>query len=90
MGLWLKADGQREECAPANGVEFTVEELHALVGGWIEVLRLGRTGRWLIVNEEGRLRNLPVNNVASMVYAAVGGRDVIVGDAVIAEPHEIS
>ena len=62
-----------------EGAEWTLEELQSIVGGYIEVIRLPDE-RILIVNEEGRLRNLPPNPAAS----AAAGR-LIVGVAIVAD-----
>ena len=78
----MKADGGVVEIYPENGACFKLRELQLLVGGYIEAVRLPadslQCGLWLIVNEEGRLQNLPVNRRASIA----AGR-WIVGDAVL-------
>ena len=56
----------------------TLAEAQTAVGGYVEVVRID--GRELLVNEEGLLRNLPVNREAS----ALAGQH-IVGDVVILE-----
>lgn len=82
-GVILKASGERIALERAP----TLAELQAAVGGWIERVKV-KVGRDeladLIVNEEGRLRNLPVNHEASQLFWV--GRlttDPIVGDAVL-------
>lgn len=61
------------------------DSLHALqkmVGGFFEIVRPRylRKPYVMIVNEEGLLHDLPVNNTGSMLYAGI---TPIVGDVVI-------
>ncbi len=64
MGTILYADGRTEERAPANGREWTLDELHAIVGGWIEQLPC-KDGRIMTLNEDGKNIGLPVNQAAT-------------------------
>ena len=63
--------------------EMPLEWLQKSVDGWIEIVRgVGLPdGGLLVVNEEGLLRGLPFNPVASFLYSA--GNAPIVGDAVV-------
>lgn len=45
----------------------TLKEMQEFVGGYIELVHL-RDGRQMIVNEEGRIHNLPLNPEASALY----------------------
>ena len=48
----IKTDGTRQPVQPANGSDFTLEEMQAIVGGYIELVELdGNTT--MVVNEEG-------------------------------------
>lgn len=51
---------------PANGEKFTLEELQAVVGGYIEIVTLPDRSL-LVCHEEGRLRQLPLNKPASFI-----------------------
>jgi len=87
--------GEPRYIAPADGKAFRADELHALVGGYFEVLRsrwfiasaIGEGGELLLfLNEDGKRLNLPVNGFATSIARA--GRvlppgDVIVGDVVL-------
>ena len=55
------------------------------VGGWIEVVRPVRLGRpyCMVVNEEGLLRNLPMNVLGSFLYGTDKHGSPIVGDIVL-------
>jgi hypothetical protein len=57
------------------------------VGGYIEVVDLTPLTASLIVNEEGKLEQRPINRRATLLFwillPSIRGRDVIVGDALI-------
>lgn len=86
MATLLPAAGDPRPITPANGSTFTLAELQALVGGYIEGLRTS-DGHWVFVNEDGRYLDLPPNRAATLLlYPRY--RDVIVGDAVVCSPVE--
>lgn len=63
----------------------TLEALQAKVDGHIEVI--GLTERWkLIINEEGKLRRLPINQKATRLFQSFcyNSNDFVVGSAVVA------
>lgn len=55
------------------------------VDGWIEIVRPVRLGRpyCMVVNEEGLLRNLPMNALGSYLYGTDTHGNPIVGDIVL-------
>lgn len=55
------------------------------VGGWIEVVRPVRLKRpyCMVVNEEGMLRNLPMNAFGSFLYGIDNHGSPILGDIVL-------
>ena len=71
-----------DEISVAKIVGDSLHALQKMVGGFIEIVRPRylRKPYVMIVNEEGLLRNLPVNNTASMLYAGI---TPIVGDVLI-------
>lgn len=71
------ADGTARDIEPANGQTFTLDELQAFVGGYIEVVGL-RDGRYMVVNEDGHRLELRPN-----AYASLYARQVILGDVVV-------
>lgn len=82
----IRTNGTVEAVEPKNGTDFTLEELREFVGGCIELLYPpSQAGAVLVVNEEGRLRGLPLNEVASAAY----GHDFIVGDALLCHTNQI-
>jgi hypothetical protein len=80
MATLYLPDGTEKEVTPADGHSFTLEEIQAFVGGYFETVFLpGKKIMW--INEEGKLRNLPLNRQASIFYHAPG--DVILGPALV-------
>jgi hypothetical protein len=90
MAWLLKAAGGVDKVLPANGRAFSLAELQAVVGGYIEVVR-ALDGMWLVLNEDGKRLELPRNDLATGTYIAAGGVpwDVIVGDVLLADSVEI-
>lgn len=84
--LLIRSDGSTCEIWP-KAKEFSVEELHMLVDGYIEIVRIEHEGEliYMVVNEDGLGLELPVNMKAS-VFA--GQR--IVGNAVLVPTNLIS
>lgn len=78
--------GERREVTPANGTDFTLEEAQALVGGYVELIRLA-DGRLLLVNEEGKFEGLERNDAATVLalLAGIASEDCIVGAAVLCD-----
>jgi hypothetical protein len=82
MATLLRADGSAEESLlPSNGVNWNLSELQNLVGGYIEVLKT-TDGKFLVVDEEGKLKRKALNIAATRIYQH-GRRDPVAGDAVV-------
>jgi len=63
--------------------EPTLKWMQAQVGGWIELLRLSDNSQ-MIINEEGKLKDLLFNQAATTIWQKqIGPVDIIVGDAII-------
>ena len=87
--LLIHADGKQEMVSPKNGKDFKLEELQAFVGGWIEILTL-TPKRIIVVNEEGKCNQLPINTTATNIYCfATKVTDVVVGDVLVCNPKYI-
>lgn len=71
----VRADGTVEELDRRP----TLKEAQQVVGGWIELVKT-KDGRVLVVNEEGKMLNLPRNGFASSLY-----HGNIVGDVLVLE-----
>ena len=92
MAYWLKTSGvatvAKVEPDSAKG-RFTLKEMQKMVGGYIEILHLSEH-LYLVINEEGRLRKLPENEIATFLHMWSTGDDAkIVGDAVLATRQEV-
>jgi hypothetical protein len=79
----LHADGRIEYVMPANGKMFTLPELQAIVGGYIEMARTNGE-LVMILNEEGKLKGLKTNLFATALYR-YRSADYIVGDVLLVE-----
>lgn len=81
----IKADGTSTEIEPKNGTDFSLNELQSIVGGYIEVCDTVSDDHILVIDEEGKLKGKPINDVATVAYkyAFSNGKliDAIVGDA---------
>ena len=70
--------------------EPSLKEAQEFVGGYVEGITFPN-GDYLIINEEGKLRNLPLNSEATMMWRATftkdkyafGYDDFVVGPAIL-------
>jgi hypothetical protein len=62
----MHTDGTVTPVTPKKGTTYDLEELQALVGGYIELLPLEKN-RYAVVNEEGMLHGLDLNPGASLL-----------------------
>lgn len=90
MAKIIKADGQVIEVSPKNGSDFKLDELKAIVNGYIEPVYLNDE-QMMVVNEEGKLYGLPVNLIATEIYNITHQphTDVIVGDVLFCKRNEV-
>lgn len=82
----IKTDGTVEEVEQTQ--KPSLEQLQKIVGGYIEPvhgIKYQNRIATMIVNEEGKLNNLPVNRKATELFSDTFGPfvDVIVGDVAI-------
>jgi hypothetical protein len=90
VALLIKANANGSEAwiRPKNGKRFMLTELQGLVGGNIEIVHVKMGGKVMIINEEGKLKDLPVNRKATDLYI-YGDNDVIVGDVLLMDKNLI-
>ena len=89
MAIVIKTDGTKDALQPKNNKVFTLEELKSVVGGYIEIVQLTKD-YLMVINEEGKLLDLPINVVATRVYRkSRNTEDFIVGDVLICSNKEI-
>ena len=84
MAQLIRPNGSETLREPAQGESFTLEELQALVGGYIEIVRRLPDGQLMVVDEEGRMKGKPPNGVASRLAG-----QFIVGDTLILDDKEM-
>ena len=85
MATLYSVDGRVKGIRPSNGVNWSLEELQTLVGGYIEVV-LTVDNRFMVINEQGKVMNPPLeaNFPATRLYLH-GRRDYIAGPAVVVD-----
>ncbi len=76
-------DGRVKTVHPANGKHWTLDELQALVGGYIQIVSTV-DGRYMVINDNGKIEHLDLNIPATRLYI-FGRQDVIMGPAVVVD-----
>jgi hypothetical protein len=82
--ILIQSDGDAKGVVPANGGDFTLEELQSLVEGYIEIVPLTKN-IIMVVNEEGK-GMLPPNPAATVIAKAQNAifpYDYIAGNALM-------
>lgn len=74
----------------AREIEPSLDQMQALVGGWLEVVDVLEPLGSMYLNEEGKLRRLPLNQRATALIQRHNAMllDVIVGDAFVSGPPD--
>lgn len=86
MAKLIKPDGTQQNVQPANGTEFTLQEMQSFVGGHIEAVPFTRE-LVMYVHDEGALIPLPLNLKATQLLQAARPErkhTTIYGNALIA------
>lgn len=84
----MKTDGTITLVKPKNGKKFQLEELREYVGGYIEIKKIGKW--WMVLNEEGHLVKLPLNDLATGIYNAhYNNNHPIAGDVLFCRLDQI-
>ena len=85
--IWIKTNGDIKEVEPDNGTDFTLEECYKYTnGGPVQLINLDDDDRIMLINEEGKMRNLPINRKATQLYN--NPHDFVVGDVLICHPDQ--
>lgn len=91
MATKFNADGTSEELVLPDG-EIELKFCQSLVGGYVELVYFS-DGSAMMVNEEGKIHDLPLNRFATVIASLKGGLfegDYICGDAVFISSNELS
>lgn len=83
--ILFEATGRAQGVLPANGTDFSLEELQGFVGGYIEVVHITENVI-MVVNEDGKAQRLEPNSAATVLAKALGAiamNDFIVGNALM-------
>lgn len=90
MARLLPVNGNSRDVSPANGKFFVIDELYKLIGcTMVEVVPLP-DGRKLVIDEEGKLQDKPLNLVASfMAKDWLQPDDFISGTALLMTDDEV-
>ena len=84
-----KSDGSIADVKPNNGTDFSLGELQSIVGGYIEIVGL-LDNEIMVINEEGKLIDLPYNENATQLYQEVDGfYDYIAGDVLVCDSNMV-
>ncbi|KKK89195.1 hypothetical protein LCGC14_2735520 [marine sediment metagenome] len=84
MATIIRVDGTEE-----NLEDLSLESLQKAVGGYIEIVQTN-DGRLIVLDEEGKLKDKPVNSKATaLTRGIVCDWDLTVGDVVIASHREL-
>jgi hypothetical protein len=86
QGIIYYPDGRETEVKPAKGKKFSLAELQAAVGGYIERILLvpGNGHATMYGDEDGKCKGLPVNQKASsMALATRQMNDYVVGPVIV-------
>lgn len=80
------------EIQPKNNSDFELEELYPHIGRcYLEVVYL-KNNKIMIIDEEGKLKNLPFNKIATEIAhkdEAIYDVDYIAGNVVICDTSEL-
>lgn len=87
MAQIIYTSGETKDVYPKNGTDFSLEELQAVVGGYIELVFLD--DNILVANEEGKLYGLPLNTKATEIMRKHGYNGTIVGNVVYCDKKQI-
>ena len=86
IAVIITIEGDLKPCTPANGSDFTLNEVQEIVGGYIECVNLD-DDTIMIVNENGKFEQTP-NLVATIIAVkkrAIRDGDYISGNAIVCD-----
>jgi len=92
MATLINTKGAKKEVS-AKAERFDIVELQGFVGGFIEIVRLPKAEKFLVVNEEGKIQTPPLafNREATEMFQQEypTTKDYIVGNALLCSYEEV-
>ena len=91
MATLFKPNGEPQLISPEKKPFFSLKELQNAVEGYIEILRIKIDGveKIAVFNEEGKIKNLEPNWLATHICSSRLNGDILVGNVLIADIDEI-
>lgn len=93
MAQIIKTTGETIEVSPKNTTDFSLEEMKAIVEGWIQVVWFyDGSDRIMVLNENGKLDGLEYNAKATQIARegrAIDPTDFIVGNVLICKQAQV-
>jgi hypothetical protein len=88
MAILIQPDGTESKVLPTDGRSFTLEEMQAFVGGYIEMLFIGES--IYVINEDGKQLGLPHNPAATcLVLRHLRQYDYLCGPVLVCADSEV-
>lgn len=84
-------DGTIKDITPKNNIDFKLEELKEYIEGFLEVIYLKDTENIMIIDEEGKIKDLPFNKEATIIAMknnSIYPNDYITGNAIVCKFEE--
>lgn len=86
MAKIIRVDGSEEI---VDKEKLTIEFMQKIVGGYIQIVPMGFDA-YMVCNEEGKLKHLPINIIATKIWEMFYGEtDIITGNIIFANKEEI-
>ena len=85
--IFVDEKGNMSPIDPKNKRAYSLEELQEKVCGLIELVDVGKY--YVVVNEEGKLRRMRPNFLATMWLIGAGIKDEVVGPALLIRKETI-
>lgn len=90
--------GTAKEVSPKNGKDFSLDELYELVGSPIDIQTKDGDDRCLVLRDDGKLLDLPVNEKASQIWKEwypinehpLNNDETIVGDVLVCSRTQLA
>lgn len=79
---------ENSSCWDAVEIDGSLRSYQDLVGGWIETVMAKKKGLLMLVDEEGKIKGLPINMMASHIMSPLYVGDLICGTAVLVRLNE--